>query len=333
MALTGMNLRTTFKIDTSPHRITFGDRVMFIGSCFASSIGTQMERGKMMIMINPAGTVYNPVSVSNTLDSITAGKEFIKDDLYFYDGMWLSFCHYTDFSSEDPEKTLEKINSKLKEASFFLKNSSFLFITLGTARIYRWKKSGLVVSNCHKIPSVQFNSELLSVKEIVDLWTKQLDKLSYLYPKLKIIFTISPVRHLKDGAHGNQISKSVLFLAVEELLNHPSRPQYFPAYELVMDDLRDYRFYDDDMIHPSIPAINYIWEAFSGSYLDDTAIKIWNEALKITKACNHRFNTASISKKKDFAQKMLIRISEIEKDVPAIDFSEEKSYFMSLLIS
>jgi hypothetical protein len=328
-----MNLRTTFNIDPSPQRITYDDRTMFIGSCFASSIGEQMGKGKMAVMINPAGTVYNPVSVCNTLDSITAGKEFVKEDLYFHDGMWLSFYHYTDFSSEDPHKTLDKINTRLKEASYFLKNSAFLFITLGTARIYRWKKTGLVVSNCHKIPSVQFSSELLTVREIADLWTKQLDRLSSLCPNLNVIFTISPVRHLKDGAHGNQVSKSVLFLAVEELLRHKSKPQYFPAYELLMDDLRDYRFYNEDMIHPSDAAINYIWDAFSSSYLEASALKIWNEALKITKARTHRFNTDSSSKKRDFARNMLNHISQIEKNVSRIDFSEEKSYFLSLLNS
>lgn len=328
-----MELRTTFSIDPSPDKITYSNKVMLIGSCFASSIGEQMERGKMSVMINPAGTVYNPVSVCTTLDSITAGKEFGRDDLYFHDGLWFSFCHYTDFSSEDPDKTLFKINSKLQEASLFLKSTGFLFITFGTARIYRWKKTGLVVSNCHKIPGVQFSAELLSVKEIVDLWTKQLDRLSKLYPDLKVIFTISPVRHLKDGAHGNQISKSVLLLAVEELLSHSSKPQYFPAYELVMDDLRDYRFYDDDMLHPSYSAINYIWEAFAGSCLDASAFKIWNEALKITKARSHRFLTDSISKKKDFAQKVLSHITEIEKKAPGINFSEEKQYFLGLLNS
>ena len=328
-----MNLRTTFNIDPSPTRITYDDRTMFIGSCFASSIGEQMEKGKMSVMINPAGTVYNPVSVCNTLDSITTGREFVKEDLCFHDGMWLSFYHYTDFSSADPDKTLNKINSRLKEASAFLKSSAFLFITLGTARIYRLKKTGKIVSNCHKIPSVEFTSELLSVEEIADLWTIMLDRLSMFAPGLKVIFTISPVRHLKDGAHGNQISKSVLFLAVEKLLSHKSRPQYFPAYELVMDDLRDYRFYSDDMIHPSDSAINYIWDAFSASYLDAASIKIWNEALKITKARTHRFNTESISKKKDFALKILDHISQIEKKVSQIDFSEEKSYFMKLLNS
>jgi hypothetical protein len=326
-----MNLRTTFSIDPSPHKITYADRVIFIGSCFASSIGTRMETGKMAVMINPAGTVYNPVSVCNTLNTITDGKEFTIDDLHFHDGIWLSFFHYTDFSSEDPEKALEKINRKLKEASDFLKKSAFLFITLGTARIYRWKKTGLVVSNCHKIPSEQFSSELLSVKEIVNLWAKQLDRLNSLCPDLRVIFTISPVRHWKDGAHGNQVSKSILFLSVEELLKHSSKPQYFPAYELLMDDLRDYRFYDEDMIHPSSAAINYIWEAFSGSYFDKNTMKIWHEAVRITKACNHRFNADNLTKKKIFAEKILTQIHEIEKKVPSINFSDEFSYFQKLL--
>jgi hypothetical protein len=328
-----MELRTTFNIETSPFRITYDDRVMFIGSCFASSIGEQMKRGKMTVMINPTGTVYNPVSVCNTLDSITSGVEFTKESLHFHNGMWLSFCHYTDFSSEDPDKSLLKINSKLKEASLFLEKSGFLFITLGTARIYRWKKTGQIVSNCHKIPSEEFSRELLSVNGIVDLWTKQLDRLSAMYPDLKVIFTVSPVRHLKDGAHGNQISKSVLLLAIEELLGHNSKPAYFPAYELLMDDLRDYRFYSEDMIHLSESAVNYIWNAFSASYIDPAAVKIWNEALKITKARTHRFNTDSISKKKDFARNMLNNISQIENKVSQIDFSEEKSYFLKLLNS
>jgi hypothetical protein len=326
-----MNLRTTFNIDPSHFKITYSDRVMFIGSCFASYIGEQMESGKMNVLINPSGTVFNPVSVCTTLDNITSGREFTKDDLCFNDGLWFSYFHYTNFSSEDPGKSLSKINLRLRESSTFLESPGFLFITFGTARIYRHRKSGQIVSNCHKIPSAQFSSELLTVSEIVELWTNQLDRLSLLYPNLKVIFTISPVRHMKDGAHGNQVSKSVLFLAVEELLRHSSSPQYFPAYELVMDDLRDYRFYDDDMIHPSASAINYIWEAFAASYLDNETINIWNDAVKITKSLSHRLNTDSITRKKDFAQNMLSRISQIEKKLSSINFSEEKNYFLSLL--
>lgn len=304
---------------------------MFIGSCFASSIGSQMESGRMPVMINPAGAVYNPVSVSQTLKIILSGKELASEDLYCHNGTWLSFCHYTDFSGSDPIKVLEKINTKSKEAFSFLQNARFLFVTLGTARVYKWKETGQVVSNCHKIPSSHFESVLLSVEEIVTLWTNQLDILQSTFPGLKVVFTISPVRHWKDGAHGNQVSKAVLLLAVEELLKHPVAPFYFPAYEIVMDDLRDYRYYDDDMLHPSQKAINYIWDAFAGCYLDNKTICRWKEVVKITKALGHRFNTDSASGKKDFALRMLAQISDIEADIKNIDLLSEKDYFQNLL--
>jgi GSCFA family len=281
-------------------------------------------------MINPSGTVFNPVSVCNTLDTITKEKEFLLEDLHFYDDTWLSFYHYTDFSSADPSIVLEKINRKSKEAFDFLKRARFLFITFGTARVYKLKKSGLIVSNCHKIPAEQFESKMLTVDEIVNLWTDQLDKLHQLYPQLNVVFTISPVRHWKDGPHGNQVSKSVLFLAVDELLKHKTNPHYFPAYELVMDDLRDYRFYNDDMIHPSTSAINYIWEAFSRCYFDNNTLSIWKEVIKITKAFNHRFNADSENKRKYFAERILKQISEIKVKVPEIDLSREENHFLNM---
>lgn len=325
-----MELRTTFDINPSPLKITYDDNVMFIGSCFASSIGSQMELGHMPVMINPAGAVFNPVSVCNTLDSITNEKEFVFEDLHFHDGVWLSFYHYTDFSSDDPARVLEKINRRSREAFNFLKKARFLFITFGTSRVYILKKSDLIVSNCHKIPSVQFESRMLKADEIVDLWTKQLDKLKILFPQLQVVFTISPVRHWKDGAHGNQVSKSILFIAVEELIEHESAPAYFPAYELVMDDLRDYRFYSDDMLHPSGSAIDYIWDAFEKCYFDKDTIRLWNEVLKISRAFTHRFNTDSEVKRSYFAEQILKRISDLKTRVPNIDFSREEDYFLKM---
>jgi len=326
-----MELRTTFSIDPSPYKFTYNDKVMFIGSCFASSIGSRMEMGRMPVLINPAGAVFNPVSVCNTLDTITTGRKLNQNDLFYHDGAWLSLLHYTDFSGEDPIKVLEKINLNSAEALNFLKSAKFLFVTLGTARVYRLKKTGQIVSNCHKIPSDQFEPELLTVDNVIKLWEQQLDRLNTLFPDLKVIFTISPVRHWKDGAHANQVSKSVLFLAVEELLKHSVSPHYFPAYELVMDDLRDYRFYNDDMLHPSPLAINYIWDAFSGCYMEKTTLNTWNEVVKITKACNHRLHTDSRIKTESFASRMLSRISEIEARVPLVNLSSEKSYFLNLL--
>lgn len=285
----------------------------------------------MPVMINPAGAVFNPVSVCNTLDTITDGKEFVQDDLYCHNGSYISFFHYTDFSSDDPLKVLEKINKKSNEALAFLKSARFLFITFGTARVYKWKKTGLIVSNCHKIPSVNFEPELLTVNEIVTLWTRQLHRLHSLFPRLKVVFTISPVRHWKDGAHGNQVSKSVLFLAVEELMKHNVSLRYFPAYELLMDDLRDYRFYNDDMLHPTPTAINYIWDAFSQCYMESKTMNIWNEVIKITKACKHRLNTDSAIKINNFSERMLKQISQIESKIPEMNLSEERNYFLRLM--
>jgi hypothetical protein len=287
--------------------------------------------GKMPVMINPAGSVYNPVSVYNTLGTIISQREFIRDDLYNHNGTYLSFYHYTDFSSEDPAEVLKKINKRSIEAFNFLKSTDFLFITFGTARVYRWKETGQIVSNCHKIPGSKFETELLTVNKIVSLWSELLDKLRVLFPQLKITFTISPVRHWKDGAHGNQLSKSILFLAVEELLRHSSSPQYFPAYELMMDDLRDYRFYDEDMLHPSSVAINYIWDFFSSCYMENKTMNIWNEVTKISKACNHHFNTDAKEKIEKFATRMLDQISEIEGKIPSLNLSSERNYFLNLV--
>jgi len=327
-----MELRTTFKIDPSSDKITYNDKVMFIGSCFASSMGSKFSEGRFPVLINPSGTVFNPVSVSKTLDTILSEKKTTPDDLFFYDGLYLSFNHYTEFSSENPETLLDNINKASGEANSFLSKAKFLFITLGTSRVYRRKDNGEIVSNCHKIPADRFVSELLTVSDIVTIWNKQLDRLQTLFPGLKVIFTISPVRHLKDSAHGNQISKAVLLLAVEELLKHNIAPQYFPAYEILMDDLRDYRYYSDDMIHPSSTAIDYIWKLFSEAFLETASLKIWKEAAKITKALNHNLHSESGPKVKKFAENIIRQISDLEAKAPGFDLSNESRYFNNLLI-
>ena len=326
-----MEFRTTFKIPPSPDKITFNDPVMFIGSCFATSIGNKLEAGRMPVMINPSGTVYNPVSVTNTLQTIASGRNYKKEDLYNNNGIWLSFDHYTDFSSESPEQALDKINGQVEAAGKFLSGAHYLFITFGTARIFIWKKTGKIVSNCHKIPAAEFTHDLLSVNDIVKLWNGQLDRLHSMFPALKVVFTISPVRHWKDGAHGNQVSKSVLFLAVEELLGHPSHPLYFPAYELLMDDLRDYRFYDDDLLHPSAAAVDYIWDAFSECWFDSKTSDLWKEVSKITKAVSHRITRGNEGEIKTFAEKMISAIERLNANNSGLNLEKEKIYFLDLL--
>jgi hypothetical protein len=326
-----MNFRTTFTIDPSDDRIDYNTPVMFIGSCFATEIGNKMREGRMKTLINPTGVVYNPVSAGNTIDIILKKKNFGLKDLHSFNGMNFSFSHYTDFSSEDPSRVLNKINLSTETAADFLKQARFLFITFGTSRIFRFNETGETVSNCHKIPASKFTREILSVDQIVSAWNEILDRLYSFNPGIRVIFTISPVRHWKDGAHGNQISKSILFLAVEQLLGHRVVSGYFPAYELIMDDLRDYRFYAADMLHLSQAAVSYVWKSFTDCYFDTATTGLWKEAEEINKAMNHRFLSDSASGKKDFAGAILKKISQIEKTNSQIDFTQEKKYFQDLL--
>jgi hypothetical protein len=326
-----MEFRTVVNITPLPFRITYADPVMFIGSCFASEIGSQLREGKMPVMINPAGTVFNPVSVAKTIDSIISGRPVTEKDLYFYNGLWHSFSHYSDFSAPSSSEVVDRINGKSAMAHDFLTKCKYLFVTFGTARVYRLKSTGEIVSNCHKMPSDFFERELLGVDDIVILWQEKLDKLRTLFPHLRVIFTISPVRHWKDGAHGNQVSKSVLFLAVEELLGRNTFTAYFPAYEILMDELRDYRFYDEDMLHPSKKAVDYIWEAFTKCYLDTDTTMAWKEAATITRALRHRITSVNDASVRDFASNMLRKIAKIEGVYPLVNLSEERQYFEELV--
>ncbi len=326
-----MDLRTTFSIPSSEKKITYEKPAIFIGSCFAILIGRKFEAGHLPVMINPSGTVYNPVSVCNTLETITGNITFTEKDLYNNKGTWISFNHYTDFTSADPSGLTGKINERSLQARDSISKASHLFITFGTSRVYRYKETGRIVSNCHKLPAELFTYELLGVQEIVKLWDEELERLKSLYPDLKVIFTISPVRHWKDGAHGNQVSKAVLFLAVEKLLGHPSKPGYFPSYELVMDDLRDYRFYGEDMLHLSSAAIEYIWNSFSDCYLNSETRDLYKEIIKITQAVSHRIHSGSSQKIKIFAETMLKKIESVRSRIPSLNFDSEIQYFLDLL--
>lgn len=325
-----MEFRTTFRITPSDNKITYRNPVMFLGSCFSVYIGDLFKTGHLPVMVNPTGTIYNPVSVGSVLSSVITDKVYTIKDLYNNNGTWLSFDHYTDLTGSDPEEVADRINRRLSEASDMIRRADHLFITFGTARVYRRKDSGRIVSNCHKLPSNQFIHELLTVDEIISSWKRQLDELHFHLPSLKVTFTISPIRHWKDGAHENQVSKSVLFLAVEELLKHPCNPGYFPSYEIVMDDLRDYRFYDQDMLHLTTSAVNYIWEVFTDSYFEDRTLEIWNEVAKISKASGHRIKGNSPDQIVQFSDKILLKIESVQRREPGIDLENEIKYFSDL---
>ncbi len=322
------SFRTIVDIPESKHKIDHSSKIMFIGSCFSDSIGQKLVNSKFRILINPFGVLYNPGSISKSLNIITNKTLFSVDDLNFYNEQWFSFFHHSSFSNHDKNICLNQINSKIEASHEHLKNASFLFITLGTSYVYTLADGNQIVSNCHKLPSKEFKRKRLSVDEIVVLLSDSLEKLEQLNPKLKVVFTISPIRHWKDGAHGNQISKSTLFLAVEKLINL-RKTTYFPSYEIIMDELRDYRFYESDMLHISDLAIDYIFDGFADCYFSSETKKTNRDIEKIQKAKNHKAFNPKANNYLSFLESNIISIEKIENQHIAINFADEKKHFTS----
>jgi len=326
-----MKFSTEVEIKPSQEKIDYNSPVMFTGSCFAEEIGRQLSYGKMKVLTNPFGVLYNPLSTSHSLELIIEGKYFTKEDLYRYEDRYLSFSHDTSFSSRDINESLNKINHSVMNARNFLSDASFLFVTFGTAWIYRWKVDNRVVANCHKIPSLRFTRQLLKQADITARWLEIVERLKGFNNELTIVFTISPVRHLKDGAHGNQLSKSILMTSINELISSNGQLSYFPSYEIMMDELRDYRFYKKDMVHPSEAALEYIWKRFRECYFTGDSDKLYDRVVKITEATRHILNGSDSQDNSRFSKSMLNKIDKLLSDYPNIDLNREKTYFKNLL--
>lgn len=324
-----MELRTEVSLPVSPEKITFLTPVMFIGSCFANEIGYRMASGKLDVMTNPHGTLFNPFSVAGALDRFINTHTYTDKDIYLHQNRYMSLDHHTAFSSYDRDVLVERLNDVSSTASGFLRRASFLFVTFGTSYIFTLRESGAVVANCHKLPSSLFNRRQATCSEITEMWMATLDRLAITNPGLKVWFTVSPVRHLSDGAHANQVSKANLLLAIGELVKHSAVAGYFPVYEIFMDDLRDYRFYASDMVHPSETAIEYTREKFTSVFMDSPVIRIWNEAAAITRAMAHR-STGGKEESAPFASVMLGRIAKLKEKAPYIDLTAEEAWFRGL---
>ena len=319
-----MKFRTEIEIPELSCKLNYTTKALFIGSCFTLNIGAYLQCYKFAVDINPFGVIYNPASVINSLQLLLDNKYFNENDLNYENGLWFSYTHHSSFSSPNKDECLEQINNRIKESASFFRQTDFLFITLGTAYAYKFKQSNTVVANCHKTTANAFERILLTPETIVSNFSELFNSLFSLNPNLKIVFSISPVRHLKDSAHGNQISKACLLLAVDELNNkYNSNCFYFPAYELLLDDLRDYRFYSDDMCHPSAQAIKYIWEKFRQSVIGNECEPIMKQIDAIITACNHRPFNANTAQHKEFKQKIMDKINILKKQYPFMDFTKE----------
>lgn len=260
-----MDFRTTVKLAAGPLRLTPASRALLLGSCFAEHVGRKLCEALPdgHVEVNPFGVLYNPSSIADALDLLLdSGRQ--ADDALFQgrDGLWHSRRHAGCFSAATREACAAGIGERLAAAREALRRSDLLCVTLGTARAYRHLASGLVVANCHKEPSAEFEELDLGVGETADRWCALIDRLQQTNARLRIVFTVSPYRYAKYGLHGNQLTKARLLLAIDEICRRRPSALYFPAYELVVDDLRDYRFYDTDMLHPSMQAVDYVWTRF-----------------------------------------------------------------------
>jgi hypothetical protein len=312
--------RTKIELQPSVNRISHKNKILLNGSCFTDTIGQKLKELLFQVRINPFGVVYNPLSVLNSLGILLDGDEFTGEDLEFHNELWFSWDHHSSFSNPDKDECLNCINQEIKTSSRHLKKADFLLITFGTAWVYRLKNNGEVVSNCHKVPEKEFDRILLSVEDIVTSWKVFIPELVKKNKNLKIIFTVSPVRHLKDSAHGNQLSKSVLLLAIDELCRiFPDNSEYFPAYEILLDDLRDYRFYTDDLLHPNTQAVNYIWSIFEKVYFDKQTLEINKELEKLIQAKNHRVYNEKTEAYRSFREKIAVQTKQLSKKYPFLE--------------
>jgi len=282
-----MIFRTEIPVPKFPFQISSQDNILLLGSCFSDNIGSFLSNNRFSVLSNPFGTLFNPVSIANALKMTLNQELFTNDYSYFFDNQWVSFAHHGSFSHLDENQFLKQIEQQFSITKNFLEKANLLFITFGTAYCYRFLERNLVVANCHKIPNTQFEKFRLEVCEIADLYKVLIQTIQSINPALNIIFTVSPVRHLGDGFHENQLSKAVLHLAVEQLTKE-EKAYYFPAYEIVMDDLRDYRFYAEDLCHPGNNAIRYIEEIFADSFFSQQTKEKQKEIEKENKLLNHR---------------------------------------------
>ncbi len=317
-----MEFRTKVEPLKNLKAINHSDEIMLFGSCFAQNIGNLLTENKFRCDVNPFGVLYNPLSIIEAIYQIIDRKSYTQNDLFFDGVEWHSWMHHSSFSDMDMDRTLFNINSRLVKANENIGNADWLFITFGTAYVY-FLQDGTVAGNCHKQSDKLFDRHLINVNRIINEWKSLLVELKKINPNIKIMFTVSPIRHIKDGLHGNQISKSTLLLAVNDICNNEDNCFYFPSYEIMMDDLRDYRFYAEDMVHPSQVAVNYIWEIFEETTLSQSAKDIINEWDGIKKGLNHRpFNPHSTAYHK-FLTQIVLKINRMKEKFPYFDVQKE----------
>lgn len=318
-----MEFRTQIPIPKSNNPIGYDSKIVSLGSCFAVNIGQKFDYFKFRNTTNPFGILFHPLALEKFIGYTINNKQFNDADIFEHNNLWHCFHAHSDLSDPDKEVLLNNLNTACQSTNAQLKEATQLIVTLGTAWVYRDVDSNNLVANCHKVPQKQFTKELLSADTIKQSIKNIAAMVKNVNPGINIIFTVSPVRHIKDGYTENQWSKANLISGLHQVINsedHKQNTAYFPSYEIMMDELRDYRFYAEDMIHPSAIAIDYIWERFTEAYIAPQAQETMKLADTIQKGLAHRpFNPDTIQHK-EFIRKLNEKASVLQKQYPHISF-------------
>ncbi len=318
-----MKFRTEITCSKASHQITHNSHIVLFGSCFSEHMVDKFDYFKFNHFSNPFGILFNPIAIQTAVEHCVSQSYYTEENLVFEGDIWLSLNHHSQFNNRKQEVALTDINAHIKNGHHALKKATHVIITLGTSWVYRWNETGQTVGNCHKISQKKFTKSILSLEEVSNSLANTISQIRSINKDVTIIFTLSPVRHVKDGFTENSLSKAILLQAIHHVINE-NDTFYFPAYEIMMDDLRDYRFYNDDLLHPNNLAVNYIWNLFTSSWISDASLELMGTINDIQKSLAHRpFDPDSKAHQK-FLEKLNKKIVNLQKTYPQIEFHKKR---------
>ncbi|PRX56063.1 GSCFA domain-containing protein [Flagellimonas meridianipacifica] len=313
-----MKLQTSVPLSKAQNPIDYASTVLLIGSCFSENIGNKFSYYKFQVAQNPFGILFHPLAIENLITRALNSEKYDASDIFEFQERWLTFDAHSSMARHSREDLINTLNNALLKTKTLLEKASHVVITLGTAWVYHHVGRDVVVANCHKVPQKEFEKKLLGIDEIVASLHRTIQLIHSKAKNAECILTISPVRHLKDGFVENQLSKAHLIAAIHQLQN--DKVTYFPSYEMVMDELRDYRFYDSDMVHPNKLAIDYIWERFKTVWISEKAYDVMDEVEAIQKGLSHKPFNSNSEAHKSFEKNLQVKIEYLQKNYPTINF-------------
>ncbi len=316
-----MQFTTKIPVQKSNFPIDYDSKVMLLGSCFAENMGKKFAYFKFQATTNPFGIIFNAVSLEKLIRRAVENRTFTENDIFFHNDLWHCYEVHSELSNSDKDAFLESLNDIIRSTNKQLNDSTHIIITLGTSWVYRNIETNEIVANCHKVPQKQFTKEFLSIHQTEESLQSIISLIHSVNPNCNFIFTVSPVRHIKDGFTENTLSKAHLIAAIHKTItNHKSHITYFPSYEIMMDELRDYRFYAEDMLHPNALAIDYIWEQLTSVYCTELTHSIMKEIDSIQKGLAHRPFNPTTQSHQSFLEQLNSKIQEIKKQLPHLNF-------------